>query len=135
MAAGPGLFSRSTIRFIEPSFVFWRRPIVRDAHCLGTFLIARLLLASPGSSDSLRILVFAHAGLRATNPPAADQFRSLSSRQAEFPFVAHNCFLERRIISRGCLLSERGIPHENNGYRISYSYGFIADRDAGASTE
>jgi len=79
VTAGPGLFSRSAIRFIQPSFVLWRWSIVGNRRCLSTVLVARLLLASLGPSDSLRILVFAHAGLRASqsNPPAADTFRSV----------------------------------------------------------
>src|SRR5690349_19451690 len=77
MTAGPGLFSRSPIRFIEPSLVLRRWPIISDAHCLGSFLIGRLLLASPGSSDALRILIFTHGDLRATNPPVTSPFRSV----------------------------------------------------------
>jgi hypothetical protein len=77
MSAGPGSFPVIAIRLVEPSFVLRRRPIFGDAHCLGTVLVERLLLASPCPSDALRMFVFAHASLPCltTNPPTPNPFR------------------------------------------------------------
>jgi hypothetical protein len=123
MAAGAWFFSGLAIRFIQPSFVVRRRSIVGDADLLGPVLVERLLLASSGPSDALRVLVFAHAGLpyHATNrlPPNLFQHplvrgsgcgacKPASNREGPVT-GAHNRFLEREDVSRGYPGSEQRV--------------------------
>src|SRR3954447_16972130 len=77
MSAGPWFFAVIAIRFVQPSFILRRRTIFCDAHCLGTVLVERLLLASPYPSDALRIFVLVHTGppVPHTNPPGPKPFR------------------------------------------------------------
>jgi hypothetical protein len=78
VAAGARGFSGFAIGLLQLSSMTRGRPVLAQADALGTVLVERLLLASPASSDALRLFpfVFAHVQPPVTslNPPVANTF-------------------------------------------------------------